>query len=76
MVYDNQHLPVIPKQKPYQPQETPKYSEKDKEELADLMAKLQNSGLGNNRFFSANDLKGMNAEELNAYVSDMFDHFY
>lgn len=50
------------------PQENEIPPEVDREKLEELMAKLRNNGFGNNQFFSADELRNLNPEELKAKV--------
>lgn len=67
MTYDNQHLPIVPKEPPVNPSTgelPPDGSKIDPKELEELMRKMKSNGFGNSRFFSPSDLEGLSPEEM------------
>lgn len=64
MAFKNQHLPSVETQRSAPSEPLKKDPDVNREEIDELMEKLRRGGMGNSKFFSANDLQGLSPEEL------------
>lgn len=64
MAFKNQHLPSVETQPSAPSEPLKKDPDVSREEIDELMEKLRRGGMGNSKFFSANDLQGLSPEEL------------